>query len=86
MCCSAPQRRQALLGWAESRDGYVIEDDYDSEFRYDRQAIGALQGLGSRRVFLIGTASKTLAPALRIGWVLAPPAWTRRPRGDQAAR
>jgi GntR family transcriptional regulator / MocR family aminotransferase len=72
----APQRRQALLSWAESRDGYVIEDDYDSEFRYDRQAVGALQGLGSTRVFLIGTASKTLAPALRIGWVLAPPAWT----------
>ena len=72
-----PQRRQALLGWAESRDGYVIEDDYDSEFRYDRQAIGTLQGLGSRRVFLIGTTSKTLAPALRIGWVLAPPAWAR---------
>jgi GntR family transcriptional regulator / MocR family aminotransferase len=72
-----PQRRQALLGWAESRDGYVIEDDYDSEFRYDRQAIGTLQGLGTGRVFLIGTASKTLAPALRIGWVLAPPEWAR---------
>ena len=72
-----PRRRQALLSWAENRDGYVIEDDYDSEFRYDRQAIGTLQGLGSRRVFLIGTTSKTLAPALRIGWILAPPGWTR---------
>lgn len=73
----SPQRRRALLAWAENRDGYVIEDDYDSEFRYDRQAVGALQGLSSGRVFLIGTTSKTLAPALRIGWVVAPPAWVR---------
>ena len=70
-----PTRRRALVRWAERRDGYVIEDDYDSEFRYDRQAIGALQGLAPERVFFLGTASKTLAPALRIGWVVAPAAW-----------
>ncbi|MBL1082352.1 PLP-dependent aminotransferase family protein [Streptomyces actinomycinicus] len=72
----APERRHALLAWARRRDGYIIEDDYDAEFRYDRQPVGALQGLAPDRVVSIGTVSKSLAPALRTGWLLSPPALT----------
>ncbi len=68
----SPARRHALTGWARRRGGYVIEDDYDSEFRYDKEPVGALQGLAPERVFLLGTASKALAPAVRLGWVHAP--------------
>lgn len=70
----APERRHALLAWAEAVDGYLVEDDYDAEFRYDRQPVGTLQGLAPDRVFGMGTVSKTLAPALRLGWMAAPPA------------
>ncbi|WP_326785354.1 MocR-like pyridoxine biosynthesis transcription factor PdxR [Streptomyces sp. NBC_00151] len=70
----APERRIALIEWAMRRDAYVIEDDYDAEFRYDREPVGALQGLAADRVVSIGTVSKSLAPALRIGWILCPPA------------
>lgn len=70
----APQRRQAIAAWADAAEATVIEDDYDSEFRYDREPIGALQGLAPHRVALIGTVSKSLSPALRLGWVLCPPA------------
>jgi GntR family transcriptional regulator/MocR family aminotransferase len=66
----APERRRALLTWR----GIVIEDDYDGEYRYDRAPVGTLQRLAPDRVVYLGTASKTLAPALRIGWLLAPPA------------
>jgi GntR family transcriptional regulator/MocR family aminotransferase len=62
------------VGWARSSDAIVIEDDYDGEFRYDRQPVGALQGLDPERVVYAGTASKTLAPALRLGWLVVP-AW-----------
>ncbi|MEV5145860.1 PLP-dependent aminotransferase family protein [Streptomyces sp. NPDC052727] len=72
----APERRHALLGWARRHDAYVIEDDYDAEFRYDGEPVGALQGLAADRVVSIGTVSKSLAPALRIGWLLSPPALT----------
>lgn len=72
----APERRLALIEWARSRDAVVIEDDYDAEFRYDREPVGALQGLAADRVISIGTVSKSLAPALRIGWMLCPPALT----------
>jgi GntR family transcriptional regulator/MocR family aminotransferase len=65
-------RRHALLDWARRTGGYVIEDDYDSEFRYDSDPVGALQGLAPDQVFLLGTASKALAPAVRLGWVQAP--------------
>ena len=65
----APERRRALLAWG----GTVIEDDYDSEYRYDRAPVGTLQRLAPDRVVYLGTASKTLAPALRLGWALAPP-------------
>jgi GntR family transcriptional regulator / MocR family aminotransferase len=69
----SPERRAALLAWAEQRSAFVVEDDYDGEYRYDRDPIGALQGLAPERVIYIGSASKTLAPALRTGWVLSPP-------------
>ena len=68
----SPSRRHALTDWARSGGGYVIEDDYDSEFRYDKEPIGTLQGLAPDQVFLLGTASKALAPAVRLGWVHAP--------------
>ena len=69
----APQRRAALLAWAIARDAFVLEDDYDAEYRYDRQPVGALQGLDPQRVVYMSSISKTLAPALRIGWLVAPP-------------
>ena len=68
------ERRQALVAWADEHDATIVEDDYDAEFRYDREPVGALQGLAPNRVALLGTASKSLAPALRIGWIVCPPA------------
>jgi GntR family transcriptional regulator/MocR family aminotransferase len=70
----APERRHALLEWARRTDGIIIEDDYDAEFRYDRDPVGALQGLAPDRVIALGTVSKSLAPAIRVGWAVAPPA------------
>jgi GntR family transcriptional regulator/MocR family aminotransferase len=67
-----PDRRAALLAWAAKRDAWIIEDDYDAEFRYDRGPLGALQGLAPDRVVYIGTGSKILSPALRLGWLMAP--------------
>jgi GntR family transcriptional regulator/MocR family aminotransferase len=66
-------RRRALLGWARNRRALVIEDDYDAEFRYDQEPVRALQGLAPDLVVQMGTVSKTLAPALRLGWLTAPP-------------
>jgi GntR family transcriptional regulator/MocR family aminotransferase len=68
----APERRARLLAWAEETGALVIEDDFDSEYRYDRPPVGSLQGLMPERVVYCGTASKTLAPTLRLGWVVAP--------------
>ncbi len=68
----ASERRQALVSWANECRATIIEDDYDAEFRYDRDPVGALQGLAPDRVALIGTVSKSLAPALRLGWVVCP--------------
>jgi GntR family transcriptional regulator/MocR family aminotransferase len=65
-------RRRALIAWARRVGAIVIEDDYDAEFRYDRQPIGALQGLAPERVVYIGCASKTVTPALRLGWMAVP--------------
>ena len=70
----APERRAALIAWAEHRDAVVLEDDYDAEYRYDRDPVGALQGLAPERVVYLGSASKSLAPALRLGWLVAPEA------------
>ena len=67
------QRRADLLAWANERAALIIEDDYDAEFRYDRHPVAALQGMAPRRVAYAGTASKTLSPALRFGWLLLPP-------------
>ena len=69
----APARRLALVDWAAAREALVIEDDYDAEFRYDRKPVGAVQGLDPGRVAHVGTASKTLAPGVRLGWI-SPPA------------
>jgi GntR family transcriptional regulator/MocR family aminotransferase len=68
-----PSRRRDLVAWADEVDGVILEDDYDAEFRYDRQPVGSLQGLNPARVIALGSVSKTLAPAIRLGWVLAPP-------------
>jgi GntR family transcriptional regulator / MocR family aminotransferase len=65
-------RRHALVDWARAHDAFIVEDDYDSEFRYDKDPVGVLQGLAVDRTVTIGTASKALAPAVRLGWVLAP--------------
>ncbi|MBT2420530.1 PLP-dependent aminotransferase family protein [Streptomyces sp. ISL-22] len=65
-------RRAELLDWARSVDGFVLEDDYDGDFRYDRAPVGALQGLDPERVAYAGSVSKSLAPGLRLGWLLVP--------------
>ncbi len=65
-------RRTALVRWAAREGRLIVEDDYDAEFRYDRAAVGALQGLDPGRVVHVGTASKTLAPGVRLGWVSLP--------------
>ena len=68
-------RRAALLAWARSTGGLIIEDDYDAEFRYDRRPVGTVQGAGPPFVALVGSVSKTLSPALGIGWMVTPPGW-----------
>ena len=78
----SPRRRRALVGWARAAGRgeaarLIIEDDYDAEFRYDRQAVASLQGLAPDRVAYLGSASKLLAPGLRLGWA-APPTWLAR--------
>ena len=66
------ERRVSLLSWLRRRDAIAIEDDYDAEYRYDRAPVGALQGLDPEHIIYAGTASKTLAPALRMGWLVVP--------------
>lgn len=70
----SPQRRAALIEWAQREEALVIEDDYDAEYRYDRRPIGSLQGLAPQSVVYGGSASKTLAPSLRLGWLALPKA------------
>ncbi len=70
----APARRAAALRWAAERDALLVEDDYDGEFRFDRTAVGALQARDPARVVFAGTVSKALAPGLRLGWLVLPPA------------
>jgi GntR family transcriptional regulator/MocR family aminotransferase len=67
-----PDRRTAAIDWARSTGGLILEDDYDGEFRYDRQPVGALQGLDPDRVAYFGSTSKSLAPGLRLAWMVLP--------------
>ncbi|MGW2069795.1 MocR-like pyridoxine biosynthesis transcription factor PdxR [Streptomyces sp. NPDC001953] len=68
----SPERRAAAVDWARATGGLILEDDYDGEFRYDRQPVGALQGLDPERVVYFGSVSKSLAPGLRLGWMVPP--------------
>jgi GntR family transcriptional regulator/MocR family aminotransferase len=68
----SPEARAAVLAWAQRTGALVLEDDYDAEYRYDRAPVGAIQGLGPDRVAYAGTASKTLAPGFRLGWIIPP--------------
>jgi GntR family transcriptional regulator / MocR family aminotransferase len=67
-----PDRRATAVDWARTTGGLILEDDYDGEFRYDRQPVGALQGLDPERVVYFGSASKSLAPGLRLAWMVLP--------------
>ncbi|BCJ38779.1 GntR family transcriptional regulator [Actinocatenispora thailandica] len=68
-----PDRRLQLVDWARQTGALLVEDDYDGEYRYDREPLGALQGLAPEHTVYLGTTSKTLAPGLRLGWLAAPP-------------
>ncbi|WP_405783050.1 PLP-dependent aminotransferase family protein [Streptomyces sp. NBC_00859] len=70
----SPGRRAELLAWAGGRGAWVVEDDYDGEFRYDRRPVGALQPRLPHQVAYLGTTSKSLGPAVRLGWIACPPA------------
>ena len=67
-----PSRRMAVIEWARRTGGFVLDDDYDGEFRFDRQPVGALQALDPDRVAYLGSTSKSLSPALRLGWMVLP--------------
>ncbi|MGW2225769.1 MocR-like pyridoxine biosynthesis transcription factor PdxR [Streptomyces formicae] len=67
-----PSRRAAAVDWARSHGGLILEDDYDGEFRYDREPVGAVQGLDPEHVIYLGSVSKSLSPAVRIGWMVLP--------------
>jgi GntR family transcriptional regulator/MocR family aminotransferase len=68
----SPERRSALIAWARERQALIVEDDYDVEYRFGREPIASLQGLAPDLVAFVGTTSKTLAPALRLAWVVPP--------------
>ncbi|MGK5683253.1 PLP-dependent aminotransferase family protein [Actinoplanes sp. URMC 104] len=79
----APARRTALIAWLRATGAIAVEDDYDAEYRYDRPAVGALQGLDQDHVVYAGTASKVLAPALRLGWMVLPSVLVRDVRTER---
>jgi GntR family transcriptional regulator / MocR family aminotransferase len=81
----APRRRHELLDWARHTGGLIIEDDYDAEFRYDRDPVGCLQGLAPDLVAHIGSVSKALAPGMRLGWLGVPPDLRRPVLAGKAA-
>lgn len=66
------ERRAALVDWARRRGGWILEDDYDAEFRYDREPVGAVQGIVPERTIHLGSVAKTLAPSVRVGWLVVP--------------
>ncbi|MBW3654074.1 MAG: PLP-dependent aminotransferase family protein [Actinobacteria bacterium] len=68
-----PARRAALVAWAQAHGALIVEDDYDAEYRYDREPIGSIQGLAPQHVAYGGSASKSLAPGIRLGWLVVPP-------------
>jgi GntR family transcriptional regulator / MocR family aminotransferase len=68
----APERRTALVEWARRRDALIVEDDYDAQYRYDRDPVGSVQGLAPDLTVHGGSASKLLAPGLGIGWLVLP--------------
>jgi GntR family transcriptional regulator/MocR family aminotransferase len=74
------QRRVGLLEYAQRSGAYIVEDDYDSEFRYESPPVSSIQGLDPQRVVYIGTFSKTLCPAMRIGYIVFPPDLVNRGR------
>ncbi|MGH3488269.1 MAG: PLP-dependent aminotransferase family protein [Actinopolymorphaceae bacterium] len=79
-----PGRRAELLDWARDVDGLILEDDYDAEFRYDRRPVGTLQGADAGHVALFGSLSKTMSPALGLGWMVTPARWTADLRASEA--
>jgi len=68
-----PARRATLVAWAQEQDALIVEDDYDAEYRYDREPIGSIQGLAPQHVVYGGSASKSLAPGVRLAWLVVPP-------------
>jgi GntR family transcriptional regulator/MocR family aminotransferase len=68
----APQQRYRFIDWARRNGAYLIEDDYDGEFRYDQRPVGAMQALAPERVVYAGSTSKSLAPGVRQGWMIVP--------------
>ncbi len=66
-------RRAALVAWAQEHDALIVEDDYDAEYRYDREPIGSIHGLAPQHVAYGGSASKSLAPGVRLAWLVVPP-------------
>ena len=67
------ERRSALIAWARERQALIVEDDYDAEYRFGAEPMASLQGLAPDLVAFVGTTSKTLAPALRLAWMVPPP-------------
>lgn len=72
------ERRRALVSWAETSDAVIVEDDYDGEFQYGTVKVGALQATAPHRVIYAGTTSKTLAPGIRLAWLVVPADWVER--------
>jgi GntR family transcriptional regulator/MocR family aminotransferase len=68
------ERRAAFVAWARRHGGYLIEDDYDGEFRYDKRPVGAMQAINPKHIVYAGSTSKALTPGIRIGWLIVPDA------------